>query len=571
MIDSEFVKIFKDREKNLEKITFVVFSWFSLLFILNLQYNLTNGYDDIIFFISSFIFLFVIIYQIFFSKVNSVIILFEIFMVYLFFHLIYHAGFSGLRDSDAYIDYSLLKEILANGHFTLGHDIFGVKGWPILHIFSAVNSLLTNINSLFIAKYLPSFISSIIVIPIYLLASEVYNNKKVALFSCLLFGGIPQFMNFESDFVRECLGLLIMILFFYILYISKKRDNRYLIILALLLIPVVIFTHHLTSFLLIILLVIYILALKSAPYVYRHLHRHDEQIKFSGTINIQIIFLIFLLGVISYWIYSQTIIVDVFKNTIMPKTEIAVTYAEKINLGATILTLKGYIIYYGFYFFNFLFALLLLIKFILKRNRHIIEDVSFGFFFFFCMFLGFLSLYFVPSLGFPERFFPYGLMFGMIPLVGILLCLKKDVYKKIVAILLVFFFIYNLYSIDPAYLSGDVNSPGYNAGDKEYAIATTIRFPSEYYGYSALIGVISVVQGIEQRTGGKAVQDISDLKNVTIPIVINKQIYLFKNLDVTKIKSPAAYTKLNEILSLQNKSDFNKIFDLGPIFIEQRR
>lgn len=570
MVESKFFQIIKNRAI-LEKISFVIFGWLSLLFILNLQYDLTNDYDEIIFFISSLIFLFIIIYQIFFSKVNSHIILFEIFIIYLFFHLIYHAGFSGLRDSDAYIDYNLLQEILANGHFILGQDIFGVKGWPILHIFSAVNSVLTNIHSLFIAKYLPSFLSSIIVIPIYLLVYELYKNKKIALFSVLLFGSIPQFMNFDSDFVRECPGLLVMILFFYILYTSKKRDSNYFIILALLLIPVVIFTHHLTSFLLIILLAIYILVLRTAPYIYHILYRQDEKIKFSGTINIQIIFLILLLSVISYWIYSVTTIVEVFINTIIPKPEIVVTYAEKINLDSPILTTKGYIIYYGFYFFNFIFALVLIMKCFLKRNKHIIEDASFTFFFFFCMFLGFLSLYFVSTLAFPERYLPYGLMFGIIPIVGILLCLKKDVYKKIIAILLVFFFIYNLYTIDPAYLSGDVNSSGYNAGDKEYTIATTIKFPSEYYGYSALIGVISVVQGIEQRTGGKALQDINDLNNVTVPIVINKQTYLFKNLDVTKIKSSASYTKLNKILSLENQSDIDKIFNLGPIFIVQRR
>lgn len=173
------VKIFKERE-NLEKISLMVFSWFSLLFILNLQYNLMNGYDEIIFFISIFVLFCIIMYQIFFSKLNSVIILFEIFMVFFFLHLIYQIGYSGLRDSDPYIDFNFLKEIFTNGHFILGNDVYGVKGWPILHIFSAINSLMSNISPLFIAKYLPSFLTSIIVLPIYLLTFEVYKNKKVA-------------------------------------------------------------------------------------------------------------------------------------------------------------------------------------------------------------------------------------------------------------------------------------------------------------------------------------------------------------------------------------------------------
>jgi hypothetical protein len=562
-------------ERNmLKKISLMVFSWSSLLVILNLQYNLANGYDDIIFFISFFVIFCVIVYQIFFLKINSSIILFEIFIVYLFLHLIYQIGYTGLRGSDSYIDYNFLKEILTNGHFTLEKDIYGVKGWPILHIFSAINSLLTNIDSLLIAKYLPSFISSIIVLPIYLLTFEVYKNKKVALFSCLIFGSIPQFINFDALFVRESLALLIMILFFYLLYIAKQRGSYHLIIIVLLFFPLVIFTHHLTSFLIIILLTIYILALKVAPYfsrfLYRFLYREDKQIKFSGKINIQIIFLVVLLGVISYWIYSATIIVQVFIGSFVDKEEVAVSYAERINLDAPILTLKGYIIYYGFYFFNFLFALLLLIKINLKENKQIIEDVTFGFFFFFCMFLSFLSLYFMPDIGFPQRFLPFGLMFGIIPLGGILVCLKKDMYKKIIVILLAFFFVYNLYSLDPAYLSGDVNLPGVNSGDKEYTVAMTIKFPSIYYTYVGLTGVIYDVQGIKLRTGGRDIASVGNIHNISNPVVINEETYLFKNLGVTEEKSSAAYNKLLEILSLKDQCDINKICDLGAIYILQR-
>jgi hypothetical protein len=583
LIDSKFFRRFNfprikitEKKEILEKISLIFFCWLSLLFIINLQYNLTNGYDEIIFFISIVPLFCVIIYQIFFSKVNSIIILFEIFMIYLFLHLIYQIGYSGLRGSDSYLDYNFLKEILSNGHFTLGQDIYGVRGWPILHIFSTINSLLTNINPLIIAKFLPSFISSIIVIPIYLLIYEVYKNKKLALFLCLLFGSITQFGNFEALFVRESLALLIMILFFYLLYISKKRDSSHLIVLALLCIPLVVFTHHLTSFLILILLSIYILALKVAPFLYEkfNLYRDDKLIKLSGKINIELIFLIILLGVISYWINSATNILKVFIGTFVEKEEVTVSYAARINLGAPILTLKGYIIYYGFYFFNFLFALLLLIKIKLKENKQIIEDVSFGFFFFFCMFLGFLSLYFIPEIGFPQRFLPYGMMFGLIPLGGIVICLKKDTYKKIIVILLAFFFLYNLYCIDPAYPSGDVNLPSNNTGDKEYAIAMTIKFPHIYYGYYAVVGAIYDIQGIKQRTGGL---DISMLPNnksnisSSTPIVISTESYVFKDVNLTKQNATASYIKKQEILSLKNQRDINKICDLGNVYILQRR
>jgi uncharacterized membrane protein len=331
-----------------EKISLLVFIWFFLLFILNLQYTLTNSYDENIFLFTIIILFCVVIYQIFFSKINAVIMIFEIFLIYLSLLLLYNVGYSGLRDSDAYLDYNFLK-IIWGGHFTLGNDPAGVKGWPILHIFSAINSQLTNISPLLIAKYLPSFISSIIILPIYLLIYEVHNNKKVALFSCLIFGSVPQFITFVSDFVRETIGLFFMILFLYILYLSKKRDNYRLIFLALLLIPIIIFSHHLTSFLTIVLLGMYILVSIVIPYLYRI----DKQIQLSGKINILIIFLILSLGVITYWVWSANIIVQVFEKTFTTKAEVTTSYAARINLGASILTLKGYItVFISFIFFS---------------------------------------------------------------------------------------------------------------------------------------------------------------------------------------------------------------------------
>jgi hypothetical protein len=191
------------------------------------------------------------------------------------------------------------------------------------------------------------------------------------------------------------------------------------------------------------------------------------------------------------------------------------------------------------------------------------------------MFLGFISLYFIKDIGFPDRFIPFGLMFGLIPLVGILVFFKKDRYKKIIALFLVFFIFYNIYSIDPAYLSGDVNSPGVNAGDKEYTIAQTIQFPSLYYGYSALVGAIYDVQGIAQRTNGKVVENlnISAVRQNSDTIIINLGTYLFNtnSLEAAKKKGLASYNLKMEILSLKNQFYINKICDLGDVYIVQAK
>jgi len=143
----------------IKKIATLIFIWSALLFFINLQYNFLDEYDITIFWLSILLMFGTIIYQIFFIK-SYKFVLFEIFIVYLFLHLTYQLGFYGLSGTDAYVDYNFFKSILNNNNFSLGQ---GVDGWPMLHIFSSNISIITKIDTLLIAKFLPSFIASIII------------------------------------------------------------------------------------------------------------------------------------------------------------------------------------------------------------------------------------------------------------------------------------------------------------------------------------------------------------------------------------------------------------------------
>ena len=157
-----------------KKVSILVFIWAAFLFLLNLQINLLNEYDIAIFWLSILLMLGTVIYQIFFLK-NNTFVLLEIFIIYLSLHLTFHLGFYGLGESDSYIDYNFFKNILNDNSFILGQS---VDGWPMMHIFSSSLSLATKIDPLLIAKFFPSFISSIIVIPFYLLVKNIYKNQK---------------------------------------------------------------------------------------------------------------------------------------------------------------------------------------------------------------------------------------------------------------------------------------------------------------------------------------------------------------------------------------------------------
>jgi len=545
------------------KLLILVFIWSSLIFFLNLQLNLSDADHTILFWFSILLMFGSVLYQIFYTE-NKIFVFFEIFIFILLLHLVHQLGFYGLNGSDPYIDYNLLKTIVNNHHFVLGQD---VDGWPMMHIFSSAITFVTKIDPFIIAKFLPSFISSIIILPYYLLVYQISRNKKVALFSCLVFSTIPKFMDFEASFVRETFALFIMIFFIYVIYISKKRNDNRFTMLPFLLIAVVVFAHHLTAFLILLLLGVYIAASKLIPFIYRK----DETFisKLSGRININIIFLTTLIAVVAYWIYHAVFVlkhsID-FIDEILGLKYVTTTYAASINLNAPIITLQGNIIYYGFFFFHLVFSLILLIKFIKIKNEQKIEDTSFSLFFFFCMFYAFLALYIVSSLPYPDRFLPFAWMFGIIPLTGFLLTFKKNIFKKILVILIVVFMLYNVYNIDPNYYSGTASNTGTVATEKEYIIAQRYDFPDKYYGYNGVVAAIFDIQGIKQRTGGISIGELGDSFDYTSMAVISEQIYS-KDLLYLKEKSQEEYDKVIRVISYKNYINIDKICDFGSIYI----
>ena len=547
------------------KISITVFVLFALLFFINLHYYFTESLSYVIFWLSVISLFIVITYQIFYLKKINNIVIFEIFIVSLLLHLVYQVGYYGLRGSDSYIDYNFLKNIINNHTFNLGQD---VEGWPMLHLFSSMLSIVTKINPLQIAKFLPSFISAIIVIPLYLLSYNIYRNKKVALFSCLIFITIPQFVSFEGLFVRETYAIFIMALSFYIIYISKRRRDYRFTLLAFILIPVIILSHSLTSFIFIVLLTIFLIANKLMTYIYR---KDINMVKnLTGKINIKTIYLITLIALFAYWVYHAFIILISFADILkeMMGLEHMATYAQRIHLEAPIVTLRGNIIFYGFFLFNGLCLLILLIKLITKRNNQKIEDASFIIFFAFCIFYGFLALFVLGHLAFPQRFLTFGWLFGIIPLVGVILGFKKTTYKNFFIIFLILFCIFNLYNINPNYYTGNASRTGVIATEKEYLIAEQIQFPDEYYGYGGAVGAIYDVQGIQQRVGGKDLESIVNFHNSSTLAIINDELYL-NNLENIKEKSGEYYVKVIEILFYKNKEGINKICDMGNIYVLQ--
>lgn len=562
-------------------------------YIIGLNFNPNIFYNNLLFWIPVIGMLTILFYQIFYFKGKEYLILTEIFLFYLCLHLIYQIGFYGLGSTDSYLDYAFFKTILATSHFSLGGEI---SGWPILHILASELFIFTNSgSSIQIAKFLPSFISSIIILPIYVLANSLYKNKKVSLLTCLIFGTIPQFVQFEGYFVREILGVFFMVLLFYIVYSYKKNpQNRSFLILFFLIFPTLILSHHFSSFLFMIILIIFLVMNQIVEFIYKP---ENNGLK---SIALNTVLMLFTVSLFAYWIYNTTLIwenMGLFFKGLLGITEVT-NYLQQAGLTGSIISLRGNILYYGFFVFNTILGAILILKLIIDNNKEKTEELTFIFFLIFCGFYGILATFFISSSIFPQRLLTFGWIFGVIPLAGFLLTIdrmnnenlkifrtslkkltKPKIMKhsviKVLFIMLIFSFMtFNLYNIDPNYIEKNYSVIGI-ADYKEYTIANTIKFESSYtssnsseryYGYSGAINAIFDEQNIKLRTVGK---DLSRIKyyeenfTETDKIAIINENIILQYLDYQKLKSIQDYNNNMIILSYKNSSNIDKIADLG--------
>jgi hypothetical protein len=475
-----------------KKLSIIIFFLSVVLFCVNLRINFSEDSKTIIFWVSIILMLGMILYQIFYVK-NNRFVLFEIILFYFLLHLLFQINYFGLTDVDTYRDYNFLKTIINNNYIVITPYNLDVSGWPLLHLFTSFITIIIKIDPLVIAKFLPSFIESIIAISIYLFVYALYKNEKAALLSCLIAGTIPKFVSYESLFVRESFAIYFFILFIFILYIAKQRDDPRFLALSFLLIPVIVLSHHFTSLVLIIMLLIFIIFSKTMPILFRK----NSNLTFTK-ININTVFIILLLTTIFYWCFFSPGLLNDFFKVYLESTGVKefVSYGQRIGLGQTIITLRGNVLFYGFFFFQGILSLILLIAIFLKKQKQVIENVSFTFFLFFCLGLGAVSLFLLGSLIYPDRLLPIGWLIGAIPLSILVFSLKNIKIRRIIVLIIISFLIFNIYNIDPYYYTGKGPFDG-RSSEREYAIAETITIPNPnntaYYGY---VGVADALYDI---------------------------------------------------------------------------
>jgi len=507
------------------------------------------------------------------SSSYAKVVLLEIAVTCFVFHLIYQIPYYGLPDPDAYRDMASAKGILSSG-FVMGDPnyISHYSYFPIIHIFGATLSMITGINLFSVAKWFPSLLDVALIPLLYLLVRSIFKEEKVALLSALLFACLQNHILYSSLFIRETYALVLAVCCIY-LYFSAKHSPHPATNYALSIMCLIgtVFAHHLTSFMLLIFLSTHFLLTKAAevPFFRRTYFGHNiTREKITTTF-----LLIAFVATLAYWIFvamSPLYTLTTFVRSIFTPSQWGVnTYAAIAGLSAvSTLTIRGHIIFYGFYFFLLIFGLILLYGLLPRAKNRRVETYSFTLFLFLCGLVGFLSLYLVAPAAFPDRFLTYGWLFGFAPLAVAILKGKHKWLRRIGVLLLIAFMLFNIYMIDPT--AWDARAEGVSAATSEddYALANTIDFSiGKIFGPpNALMAIYDVHNNLGTIWyGGVSEVDLTKFDWV----IINK-----KELELEEryYREPRTETiAALERLATEGSTDYNKVYESNSLLVFKRR
>jgi hypothetical protein len=231
---------------------------------------------------------------------------------------------------------------------------------------------------------------------------------------------------------------------------------------------------------------------------------------------------------------------------------------------SSITTIRGDIIFYGFYFLLAIFCLILLYGILPGRTNRRVETYSFTLFLLLCLTFAFLNLYLIPGAVGPDRFLTYGWLFGFPPLVLAILNAKRKNLQRIGVLLLVAFMLLNIFMIDPSYWNAaSAQTPGRTAPTLEdYALANTFNFSA-----GKILGldqnVVAAIYDVHNNLG--TIVNPNAIINVTgfDWVIINKP-----ELVIEKSQYPNSKTiEVLEQLALESSPGWIRIYESNTILV----
>jgi len=263
--------------------------------------------------------------QIFDLKASTKLTILEILLLTLALHLIFTTTY-GLYEYDVHYDYYAAKEIMQNGWppnptADLLPKTKKVLQWPVLHILSSIVSEITGVDLFLVAKWIPSIISSVTTLFVYLFFKRFFGSRsrlddQSALLASFGFSSMITYISHESKFRPSCLAT---VLFFVLAYSVESGKKREFCVLTLLLIPTLILTHHLTAFMWLFFLFIISFAHRALPFLpfkLRNLIGVTRNISRAFKSSHFLILVFSIVSTLTYWGYfAEEVLFDLTRIT----------------------------------------------------------------------------------------------------------------------------------------------------------------------------------------------------------------------------------------------------------------
>lgn len=211
--------MFDNKQKKVISLIVFLFSLTMFLwFIRSAKLNLTVSSS--IFWMPTFFMTISVMYQITnFSNGNKFVkyILIEILTITFLFRIL---AVVPLREflpgmDDGYYTYLATSWIKEFGYPVTSEDISPGYGldlakWAIIHILSITAGYILNVNLYTLVSWLPSIYSSFGLVFVYIIAKQLYNDERVALFSTLAFATFSTCIDLYPRYIREGLAVVFL-------------------------------------------------------------------------------------------------------------------------------------------------------------------------------------------------------------------------------------------------------------------------------------------------------------------------------------------------------------------------
>lgn len=501
-----YVSLNKGKEKGEIKrldqlLTCIFFICISLAPLYFVSLRLYSPLSPLLLWIPIIAVIFIITFQI--MRVSSfgyeIVIILEIIALNLVLAMFYKVPFYGLRDTDSYMNMMVIRKTLQCSNV----ESF-IK--PLFKIIGTELNLITEISPFDIVKWFPLVTSSFFLFLLFSLIKGVFKSSKVALLATLLMTTLQPFSEFSAPFHYERFTQIIMLTMLCFMIQTKRNITSKFLVLSILCLLAIILSHHLTPLVLMIFLAIHL----TTSHILNLFPNKNLLQKREAVLNVAgILVLIVFLGVFLYWIHIYDEPLQVF----VKWAEILI-YGEfgKRGIGTVeyvspeaLPSLRAYVIFYGFWVFQGIFAIILLYNllhslFLSKNDNKSVDFFSFTLFLFFCGVLGVFNYFLIPKcVGLPvSRILVIGWIWGFAPLTICILGAKKR-WRKIGVAILVAFMLFNMYMTPLEVWDPHVRAKGDIVGNivlkEDYALAKTIPLKGKVAAYHKTRLAILDVQG----------------------------------------------------------------------------